>query len=75
MPDAFHARAEEGEVERGLSALEAHPAVTRELLMRRMAERWLEGERKAEDADARGVTLELLIARPENPELRRGTQA
>ena len=34
-------------VEAGLAALEAQPTVTRELLMRRIAERWLEGQRKA----------------------------
>jgi hypothetical protein len=34
------------EVEQGLKALEAQPAVTRELLMRRIAERWLEGQRR-----------------------------
>ena len=36
-----------GEAEQGLSALEAQPGVTRELVMRRIAEAWLEGQRKA----------------------------
>ncbi len=31
-------------VETGLAALEAQPSVTRELLMRRIAEKWLEGQ-------------------------------
>ncbi len=35
------------QVERGLGALEAQPGVTRELLMREIAERWLEGQRQA----------------------------
>ena len=35
------------EVEKGLTALEAQPAVTRELLMCRIAEAWLEGLRRA----------------------------
>ena len=35
------------EVERGLSALEAQATVTREVLMRRIAEAWLETQRKA----------------------------
>jgi hypothetical protein len=35
------------QVDQGLSALESHPAVTRELLMRRIAEAWLETQRKA----------------------------
>ncbi len=35
------------EAERTLAALEAQPTVTRELLMRRIAEAWLEGQRKA----------------------------
>ncbi len=34
-------------VEAGLAALEAQPRVIRELLMRRIAEAWLEGQRKA----------------------------
>ncbi len=34
-------------VEAGLAALEAQPRVIRELLMRRIAERWLAGQRKA----------------------------
>jgi hypothetical protein len=34
------------ETEGGLRALEALPTVTRELLMRRVAEAWLEGQRK-----------------------------
>ena len=34
-------------VEAGLAALEAQPTVTRELLMRRIAEAWLEGQRLA----------------------------
>ena len=34
-------------VEAGLAALEAQPRVIRELLMRRLAERWLEGQRAA----------------------------
>ena len=34
------------EVEQGLKALEAQPGVTRELVMRRIAEMWLEGQRK-----------------------------
>lgn len=32
---------------RGLAALEAQPTVTRELLMRRIAETWAEGQRRA----------------------------
>ncbi len=35
------------EVERALATLEAQPTVTRELLMRRIAEAWLEGQRRA----------------------------
>jgi len=34
-------------VEAGLAALEAQPRVIREALMRRVAEKWLEGQRKA----------------------------
>ena len=34
-------------VEAGLAVLEAQPRVIRELLMRRIAESWLEGQRKA----------------------------
>ncbi len=37
------------EAERALAALEAQPTVTRELLMRRIAEAWLEGQRKGWD--------------------------
>ncbi len=40
-----------------LATMEAQPTVTRELLMRRLAEAWLEGQRKA-----RG-----LRRKPENP--------
>jgi len=36
-----------GEVEQGLSALEAQPGVTRELVMRQIAEAWLDGQGKA----------------------------
>ena len=39
------------EVERGLSALEAQAGVTRELFMRRIAEAWLEGQRRAYRVD------------------------
>ena len=35
-----------GEAERRLTALEAQPRVTRELLLRRIAEAWLEGQGK-----------------------------
>ncbi len=35
------------EAEKGLRAIEAQPSVTRELLMRRIAEAWLESQRKA----------------------------
>lgn len=35
------------ETERGLEAIEPQPTVMRELLMRRVAEAWLEGQRKA----------------------------
>ncbi len=35
------------EVDQGLKALESQPGVTRELLMRRIAERWLDGQRKS----------------------------
>jgi hypothetical protein len=35
------------EVEQGLKALEAQPTVTREQLMLRIAEAWLEGQRRA----------------------------
>ncbi len=34
------------QVEQGLSALEGHPRVTRELLLREIAEAWLEGQRR-----------------------------
>ncbi len=34
------------EAERALAGLEAQPTVTRELLMRRIAEAWLEGQRR-----------------------------
>jgi hypothetical protein len=34
------------EAAQGLKALEAQPSVTRELLMREIAERWLEGQRR-----------------------------
>ncbi len=34
------------EVEKGLSVLEGQPSMTREVLMRRIAEAWLEGQRK-----------------------------
>ncbi len=34
------------QVDRGLNALEGQPTVTRELVMRRIAEAWLEGQRK-----------------------------
>jgi hypothetical protein len=34
-------------VEAGLAALETQPTVTREMLMRRIAEAWLEGQRGA----------------------------
>ncbi len=37
----------EEEVDQGLKALESQPGVTRELLMRRLAEAWLEGQRRA----------------------------
>ncbi len=37
----------EEEARSGLEAIEAQPAVTRELLLRRFAEAWLEGQRKA----------------------------
>jgi hypothetical protein len=37
----------EAEARRTLAAIEAQPTVTRELLMRRFAEPWLEGQRKA----------------------------
>ncbi len=36
-----------GEADRALDALEAQPTVTRELLMRQIAEAWLEGQRRA----------------------------
>jgi len=35
------------EAKKGLMAIEAQPTVTRELLMRRIAEAWLERQRKA----------------------------
>ena len=35
------------EVEQALTIIEAQPAVTREMLMRRIAEAWLEGQRRA----------------------------
>lgn len=34
-------------VEAGLTALEAQPRVTREVLLRQIAEAWLEGQRRA----------------------------
>jgi predicted ArsR family transcriptional regulator len=34
------------QVKRALAALEAQPTVTRELLIRRIADAWLEGQRK-----------------------------
>lgn len=37
------------EVEHGLRTLEAQPAAIREILMRRIAEGWLEAQRKASD--------------------------
>ncbi len=47
------------EAERALAAIEAQPTVTRELLMRRIVEAWLEGHRKEWG----------LRRKPENPEL------
>jgi len=37
----------EEEVEQGLKALEAQPEITREMLMRRIADAWLDGKRRA----------------------------
>ncbi len=45
------------EADRALAAIEAQPTVTRELLMRRIAEVWLEGQRTAWE----------LRRKPENP--------
>jgi hypothetical protein len=37
----------EEEAAKTLAAIEAHPIVTRELLLRRFTEAWLEGQRRA----------------------------
>ena len=44
----------EEEAAKSLAAIEAQPSVTRELLMRRIAEAWLEGQRKAYRARREG---------------------